>query len=176
MPASFKAIEKERFPFLAFIDTVGDGTGVNDFAVNFTEPTIYKRVVPENFTLCVTGIVVNFIGQGGISPEGFGGGAALINGMAMAFVLNGVSLQVGEIEFIKTNYELSLTTTLALITEFTGNDKGFRAELDIKKLGIDCLKINGDNGDMFKTTFDDDYTSRISIGQIGLEGYLESNS
>lgn len=176
MPASFQEIGKVRRPLLVFVDDVGDGTGDSDFAKNFATPTIYKRVANDGFTFCITAIVVNFIGQGGISPDGFGGGAALPNGMTLQFMIGGVAFNVGQIEFIKTNYELSLTTTLTYIVEYTGNDKGYRAELDITKLGVECVSLNGDNEDAFQVVFDDDYTSRISIGNVAIEGYVISNS
>lgn len=176
MPATSRTIEKVRRPLLVFVDDVGDGTGDNDFAKNFLEPTVYQRIANTGFTFCITAIVVNFIGSGGISPSGFGGGSALPNGMTLRFFIGGMLFNVGQIEFIKTNYGLSLTTTLTYITEFTGNDKGYRAELDITKLGVECVSLNGDNGDAFQVVFDDDYTSRISIGTIAIEGYVVSNS
>lgn len=176
MPASQREIKKDRFPLIQLLDSEGDGTGVTDFALNFSEETTYQALVPAGVTNCLTEITMHFIGNGGISPDGFGGGVELINGIKLFYVQSGVEVFVDQLEFIKSNYELSLITTIEFITVYQGNDKGYRGELNIKALGIECIKLNGDNGDCFKAVFNDDFTTRISIGQVVLDGYQESNS
>jgi hypothetical protein len=153
-------------PLVRLVDSIGDGTGATDLSLNFAVPTEFRLKPAINETMYTAQIVLSFSTNGKIKSKEYGSGTALISGIKLSMKKDGiVEPMFTQLTAIKTNFEMVTVASGLKIFDYQGTIFGFRAVLDFRSMGLNPIVLNGNKGDEFIVTLNDDFTTRVITGE-----------
>ena len=150
-----------RRPFEHYMDTNGDGTGVNNANGDYSgTPTEFYYAPPVGATIELTKFIIHVADKGIFEFDGYGAITAgvITNGYHITVERLGVEvLRLTDTLPIKTNADMShLNTDYNKIT-FQNNEEAANVSFDVASFDTP-LQLHGDLQDRFIVTLRDNYT------------------
>jgi hypothetical protein len=148
-----------------FLDTVGDGSGtknaVGDYSAGTGTPTSFKIVPPSGELYTLSRVIVQIRDSGLISAEGYGGLAALTNGVELR-VRDGAGTVLDLVNGlpVKSNAGWGSFCYDVALTEFGAGDNFVQVRWTFSKSGK-ALELNGDEGEYLEAYLSDDLTGLV---------------
>ncbi len=173
MSTSFNCTTDNRRPitFIRKLDTVGDGSGTTNMAVDGDPtPVIFKIKPAAGQIFQVSRLIIYISDNSSFDSGGWGalGGSPLTNGCIIKKIQNGVTY---EVEPLTSNGQLA-----ALMYDTSHESYGSGAEflvgrLTFTKFGGE-IRLKGDNGDELQFVIQDDIDALVEQ-YVHAEGWIE---
>lgn len=140
----------------------GIPSGSEDISGNFATPTKFfiKPIPSQSFIL--NRIDITLAASGGFTAAGYGGGAALINGLKFSQTINGVTTSF--VNTILNNFDLLESITEVVSFPLQGNAVIIKGLIDFDVVNQNQIVLNGATGDEISLVVEDDFTTRVDAG------------
>lgn len=149
-----------RGPFVHYLDTNGDGTGVRNAIGDYSAaPTIFFYQPPVGTTVEFDKLIIHLSDKGTFPIDGYGGLAApLLNGVVIRFKrLGQVILELTDGEPIKTNGNMARINTDYRIHAYAVTYNASTVSFNNTSFGGE-LQMHGDLQDRLEVVLNDNFT------------------
>lgn len=165
----------KRTPMYQYADTVGDGSGSTNQAVDGSiTPVSFKVVPPAGVSYGIARVVFSLRDTGTMDSGGWGnnGGNPLANGMKFIWHKNGVDIDLTP-ESITSHYILAGVCYDLDHNNWGAGDEYITARFSFTKAG-QYLTFNGDEGDYLEVLVRDNLTGLVDQ-RLSAQGYQTIN-
>lgn len=141
-------------PFLRFLDTNGDGSGISDATGNYSvTPQDFYCQPGENEAFLVDKIIGHYSMAGQITQSGYAAGPALTNGVDIYVTLRNISRTLTNGHPIINNDDWLHHGFVLYVTTFQGINDSVQVTLDFPR----PVPLYGNTNDKFVITLNDNF-------------------
>lgn len=149
-----------KFPFIQNLSSNGDGTGITNFAADYSSTEGRGYIKPgAGIVLTITKLSLNISDDGKFERTGFGVGAALTNGITIS--ANIKNLNYDYITDLKSNDDVTHTFTTHILTDWATKEDTLTANLNSTDFGDTPFIIQDE--DTFNIYLNDDLSGLVKI-------------
>ncbi len=164
-------ISTDRTPMFQVMDTVGDGSGSGNMAVDgSTAPVMFKVAPPAGSIYGIARIITSLSGSG-LDSGGWGNslGTPLTNGFELIWHRGGVDYNLTE-NPIQSFFDLAAVCHDLVLQDWGQGSQFITARFTFTKAG-QYLMLNGDDGDYLAATVNDDLSTIVDYQKISAQGF-----
>ena len=170
---SIRQIGEVQAFFGRYMDTVGDGTGSRNQAVNgATTPVSFYIKPGAGEIIRIARLITSLRDSGSFDSGGWGnsGGLPLTNGIELFVKQGGVENNLTE-EPIRSHYDLASTSYDVSYNSWGSGDEFLTNRFTFTKSG-QPIRLIGDNGDWLRVQINDDLSYLVDQ-RVDAQGYYE---
>lgn len=156
------------------LDSVGDGSGFINFNGDYSAvPVVAKRAFTARQKYAFNRIQITLGSTNNIALNGYGGGAAgLTNGLVFSGQIQGAPF-TSTVPPIRTNAELSVSSTQTVLQSLGGNDRIFTSYQAFPEFGDGPIYLDGSKGDFIQFALSDNFSVlSLSYHRFTVFGYF----